>query len=256
MAPTERLIDGSLVSLRTILVTGAAGGIGRAAAGELARRGYGVVVADLSPEGCDAVARDIISRGGTARGMDLDVTDPDSVDAAVAATAGFGAFVGVVNCAGVVHLGGIADVSPEAWTRVISINLTGTFTVCRAAVPHLATPGATIVNVASTSGRTASTLTSPAYVASKAGVIGLTMTLAKELAPRGIRVNAVAPGIIDTAMIDSFGAERQGDLIKGVPLGRKGTADEVASTIAYLATADSSYVTGQTIAVNGGTFIS
>ncbi|MCS5721577.1 SDR family oxidoreductase [Herbiconiux sp. CPCC 203407] len=244
------------MSPKTILVTGAAGAIGRASVGELARRGFGIVVADLNLEACRAVARHITSGGGIARAVELDVTDADSIDAAVAATVELGEFNGVVNCAGVVHLGGIADVSHEIWTRVTSINLTGTFAVCRAAVPHLAAPGGTIVNVASTSGRTASTLTSPAYVASKAGVIGLTMTLAKELAPRGIRVNAVAPGIIDTAMVDSLGADRQDDLIEGIPFGRKGTAKEVASTIAFLATGDSSYVTGQTIAVNGGTFIS
>jgi NAD(P)-dependent dehydrogenase (short-subunit alcohol dehydrogenase family) len=246
------------VTRGSILITGAAGGIGRASARELARRGYGIIVADLDHEACDAVADEIAGEGGTSIGVALDVTDLGSVDAAVTVAAGFGKepFLSVVNCAGVAHLGEIGDVSPEDWARVIAINLTGTFSVCRAAVPHLASPGGTIVNLASTSGRTASALTSPAYVASKAGVIGLTMTLAKQLAPNGIRVNAVAPGIIDTAMIDSFGADHQSHLIESIPMGRKGTAVEIASTVAYLATDDSSYVTGQTIAVNGGTFIS
>lgn len=246
------------VTRGTILITGAAGGIGRASALELARRGYGIVVADLAREACEAVAVEIMNDGGSAIPIAVDVTDLSSIDAAVTTAAGFGSasFVGVVNCAGIAHLGGIGDVSPEDWARVIAINLTGTFSVCRAAVPHLASPGGSIVNLASTSGRTASTLTSPAYVASKAGVIGLTMTLAKQLASQGIRVNAVAPGVIDTAMIDSFGADRQPHLLETIPMGRKGTAAEVASTVAYLATEESSYVTGQTIAVNGGTFIS
>lgn len=242
--------------MRSILVTGATGGIGRATAIELARRGYGVVIADLERDACLSLASEITSTGGRALAVALDVTDLDSVDEAMATAVELGVLTGLVNCAGIVHLGGIGDVDPAVWERVIGINLTGTFNLCRAAIPLLCSTDGAIVNVASTSGRTASILTSPAYVASKAGVIGLTMTLAKQLAPRGIRVNAVAPGIIDTAMVDSFGADRQEALVEGIPMGRKGTSGEVAATIAFLVSPDSSYVTGQTIAINGGTFIS
>jgi NAD(P)-dependent dehydrogenase (short-subunit alcohol dehydrogenase family) len=244
------------MTTKSFLVTGGAGAIGTAAARELAKRGFGVVIADLDAAACDFIAADIRSSGGTAIGVALDVTDLASVDAAVAAAVDFGEFAGLVNCAGIIHVGGIGDVTPDVWSRVIAVNLTGTFNLCRAAVDKLSRTDGTIVNVASTSGRTASIHTSPAYVASKAGVIGLTMTLAKQLAPLGIRVNAVAPGIIDTAMIDSYGAGLQEGLVDGIPLGRKGTSQEVATTIAYLATSESSYVTGQTIAINGGTFIS
>jgi 3-oxoacyl-[acyl-carrier protein] reductase len=244
------------VTGQSVLITGAAGGIGRATALELARRGYAIAVADLDQDSCDAFAAELRAEGATAIGVALDVTSTESAEAAVAAAAGLGEFVALVNCAGIVHLGEILDVSPEDWERIIGVNLTGTFNLCRAAVPELSKRGACIVNLTSTAGRTSSTYSSPAYVASKAGVVGLTMSLARQLAPANIRVNAVAPGIIDTAMIDLYGEERKARLVAGIPLGRMGTTAEVATTVAYLATPESSYVTGQTIAINGGTFIS
>lgn len=241
----------------SILITGGAGGIGAASARELARRGYAVVIADLDAAACNAIADEIEAAGGTATGVRLDVTDAAGADRALAVANGIAPLTAVVNSAGIVHQGTLDDVGPAEWERVIAINLTGTFTVCKAAAAVLAANGGgAIVNLASTAGRTASTYSSPAYVASKAGVIGLTMSLAKQLAPSAVRVNAVAPGIIDTPMIQGYGPERVATLIAGIPAGRIGTADEVATTVAYLATDESAYVTGQTVAVNGGTFIS
>jgi 3-oxoacyl-[acyl-carrier protein] reductase len=203
------------------------------------------------------VAAEVEAAGGIAAAARLDVTDAESAEAALDVAAGLAPLGGLVNSAGIVHQGTLDEVAPEDWDRVIAINLTGTFTLCKAAVPRLvANGGGAIVNLASTAGRTASTFSSPAYVASKAGVVGLTMSLAKQLAPSGVRVNAVAPGIIDTAMIRGYGEERMATLLAGIPAGRMGTAEEVATTVAYLATDESSYVTGQTIAINGGTFIS
>lgn len=244
------------MTTQSILITGAAGGIGRASAADLARRGYAIVVADLDQGACDAVAAELRAEGAAAVGAALDVTDLRSAEAAVAEAVRLGEFVALVNCAGIVHLGEIEDVSSADWERVLGVNLTGTFNLCKAAVPFLSGSGASIVNLTSTAGRTSSTYSSPAYVASKAGVIGLTMSLAKQLASSNIRVNAVAPGIIDTAMMDLYGDERKARLVTGIPLGRMGTTAEVATTVAYLATPESSYVTGQTIAINGGTFIS
>jgi 3-oxoacyl-[acyl-carrier protein] reductase len=241
----------------SILITGGAGGIGAASARELARRGYAVVIADLDADLCTAIAKELTSAGGLATGIGLDVTDPAAADVALEAAAALAPLSAVVNSAGIVHQGTLDDVTPAEWERVLAINLTGTFTMCKAAAPRLAANGGgALVNLASTAGRTASTFSSPAYVASKAGVIGLTMSLARQLAESGVRVNAVAPGIIDTAMIQGYGPERIATLVAGIPVGRMGTAEEVATTIAYLATDESSYVTGQTIAINGGTFIS
>ncbi|NMR30531.1 SDR family oxidoreductase [Arthrobacter sp. SF27] len=238
------------------MLTGAAGGIGRATAHFLAQRGHAVVIADLDVAACRSVASEIRAAGGQSIAVGLDVSDPASVDAAVATAQDLGELKGLVNSAGIVHLGGIRDVSRTDWDRVIGVNLTGTYNLCKAVEPVFTQHGGSIVNVASTAGRTASTFSSPAYVASKAGVIGLTMSLAHQLAPQGVRVNAVAPGIIDTPMIQGYGPERHEKLLAGIPLGRMGSAEEVAHTIGFLISDESSYVTGQTIAINGGTFIS
>jgi 3-oxoacyl-[acyl-carrier protein] reductase len=239
-----------------VLITGATGGIGKATAFELGRRGFSIIVADLDQESCERVAFELVSEGHAARGTAVDITNMESAQCAAEFAAETGEFSALINCAGIVHIGKIGEVSIDDWDKVIAVNLTGTFNMCKVSVPLMSRSGATIVNLASTAGRTSSTFSSPAYVASKAGVIGLTMSLAKQLAPLNIRVNAVAPGIIDTPMIDGYGEERQKALLSGIPMGRKGTSDEVANTIAYLATSESSYVTGQTIAINGGTFMS
>ncbi|MEO3824731.1 SDR family NAD(P)-dependent oxidoreductase [Actinomadura sp. B10D3] len=238
------------------VVTGGAGGIGLRACRELARRGFGVLVADVHADGVEAAVAELRSDGFTAEGRTLDVTSRESVDALMEAVAAQGPLTALVTCAGIVHTGSIDDCTDDAWARVIEVNLTGTMRVCRAALPHFSPGGGTITTVASISGRTASTFSSPAYVASKAGVIGLTMSLAGQLAARGIRVNSVAPGIIETPMTDTFGDERLGLLRGKIPLGRLGSADEVARAIAFLAGPESSFVTGHTMDVNGGQFIS
>ncbi|WP_308798212.1 SDR family NAD(P)-dependent oxidoreductase [Agromyces silvae] len=229
------------------VVTGAAGGIGAEVVRRLVRRFGTVVAADLRGAATEWDSAAVV-------GVDCDVSSTDSVEGVVALAGTRGELRAVVTCAGVVSVGTLPETTDDQWDGVLDINLGGTMRVCRAAIPRLA-PGSAIVTVASISGRTASTFASPAYVASKAGVIGLTKSLAAQLGEAGIRVNAVAPGIIDTPMIASYGDDRKALLRSRIPAGRLGAAEDVARTIEFLATPDSDFVTGAVIDVNGGQFI-
>ncbi|HEU5314498.1 MAG TPA: SDR family NAD(P)-dependent oxidoreductase, partial [Chloroflexota bacterium] len=162
----------------------------------------------------------------------------------------------LVNCAGIYRIGEIDAVDAAAWDQMLDINLRGTFLACRAVLPGMRERGrGCIVNLSSISGRTRSTLASPAYVASKAGVIGLTMTLAAQNARHGIRVNAVAPGPVDTEMIRGLPADLQPTVVAAIPMGRLGTAAEIARCIAFLASEGAAFITGETLNVNGGAFM-
>ena len=164
--------------------------------------------------------------------------------------------VGLVNAAGILQLGTIADVSESDWDRVVDINLKGTYAMCRAVIPVFeARGGGSIVNLASISGRTKSLFSAPNYVASKAGVIGLTMALAAQHAAKGVRVNCVAPGVFRTPMTAVYSDEQWASILATIPLGRVGEASEVADVIASLLSEEWGYVTGQTINVNGGQFM-
>jgi 3-oxoacyl-[acyl-carrier protein] reductase len=232
------------------VVVGGASGIGLATAERLAGSGTPLLLADLDAERLTAAA----DRLG-ADSLTVDVCRPDSVRALGERLAGL-TVKGLVNTAGVVELGTIADVDEGRWQRVIDVNLSGTYRCCRALVPLLAASGGgAIVNLASVSGRTRSIYSSPGYVASKAGVIGLTMVLAAQEAGRGVRVNCVAPGIVDTPMLSAYSDEQRGRMRDAVPLGRFASAGEVAASIVYLLSEDASYVTGQTLNVNGGQFM-
>jgi 3-oxoacyl-[acyl-carrier protein] reductase len=242
---------------KTAFITGAAGGIGRELGRLFAEEGMRVAAGDLD-ETRTAETVEIAERaGGEALAVRLDVTDEASVGAAVAqATERFGAPDVVVNAAGIYRIGQLADVPPDAWDQLMDINLRGTYLVCRAVLPAmLERGGGSIVNLASISGRTKSTLATPSYVASKAGVIGLTMALASQSAARGVRVNAVAPGPTDTDMIRGLPSELQPGLISTIPLGRLGTPREVACAIAFLASDVAAFITGETLNINGGAFM-
>lgn len=228
------------------LITGAAGGIGSATAQLLMEEGARVAVADLrAPEG-DYAAR-----------VALDVTSEVSVSQAMREVEQrLGGIDVLVNCAGIYRIGQLADVDPAAWDELVAINLRGTYLTCRAMLPAMLERGAgSIVNLSSISGRTKSTLAAPSYVASKAGVIGLTMALASQSAPRGVRVNAVAPGPVDTEMIRGLPDELKPGLLATIPLGRLATARGIAQAIAFLASDAASHITGETLNVNGGAFM-
>lgn len=239
-APAARLVG------RRILITGAGSGIGRRTASLFAREGARLALLDLNGA---AVAQAAAESGGAAH--TADVADEASVNAAVAeAAAALGGIDGVVNAAGITLTGSLAETEMRIWRRVMSVNLDGTFLVCRACLPWLQqAPFATIVNIASGQ----ALLPGPslaAYAASKGGVLTLTRALAVELAPR-IRVNAICPGIVDTPMVAGSVRDAAPDLSR-YALRRMGTALEIAQTLLFLTSRESAFVTGAALAVDGG----
>jgi 3-oxoacyl-[acyl-carrier protein] reductase len=250
------------LSGKVAMITGAGGGIGRETALLLAGEGARIVAADVDLARAQATAEAVGAAapqgaGSAALALALDVAGEESVARVVAESeARFGRIDVLVNCAGIYRIGEIAEVDPAAWDQLLDINLRGTYLMARAVLPGMLARGAgSIVNLASISGRTKSTLAAPSYVASKAGVIGLTMALAAQSAARGVRVNAVAPGPADTDMIRGLPADLQPRLIATVPMGRLATAREVAQAIAFLASDAASFITGETLNVNGGAFM-
>jgi 2-hydroxycyclohexanecarboxyl-CoA dehydrogenase len=239
---------------KVALVTGGAGGIGAATASRLAAEGARVAVCDLDGAAARELAADL---GGAA--LELDVRSPESIVAAVAATEEqLGPIDVLVNNAGVAGELFFTQTPTEVWDQMLAVNLRGVLAVTHAVLPGMHERGAgAIVNVASEAGRVGSQL-AVVYSTTKAGVIGFTKALARESARFGVRVNAVAPGPIDTQMVrraDALGeiGERmvQG-MIDSTAMKRLGEPDEVAAAIAYLASDEASYVTGETIGVSGG----
>lgn len=249
---------------RTALVSGAASGIGRAIALRLGREGCRVMALDRDRPGLGRLASDMTeeSLAGTAV---TDISDEASVAQSVTTALDvLGELDFVVNCAGVDHLDFVAECSLDDWRRVLSINLDGTFMMCRAVVPHMVQrQRGKIVNVASWLAKSGMAGHAP-YVASKFAIIGLTQSLAKEVAPAGVRVNAVCPGAIDhTGMREEADrqAVRHGLLpaaqrLGAIPLGRLGEPDDVAGVVAFLLSDDADYMTGQAINVTGGLWMS
>ena len=223
----------------TVFVTGAAAGIGKATATKLANDGWRVVGVDLE----------------AGDGVELcDVTSTESVEDAIRRCAdSAGSLDAVVNAAGAGRPAPFLEATDEVWLRTLDVNLLGTVRVCRAAIPHLASssaPNRGIVNFTSQAAKTGGLLIGAPYSAAKAAVLCLTKTLAAEFASQGIRCNAVAPGIVDTAFLDGVPGIR--DRGSSIPLGRIGRPEEVASVVAFLLSDAASYLTGEIVDVNGG----
>jgi len=236
------------------LVTGASRGIGAAIALRLAAEGASVAVNYAgSRDAALQVAAAIEDAGGRAVTLQADVSDPAAATALVeAALSELGALDIVVNNAGITRDGLLVRMSDEDWAAVIATNLTGVFSVTRAVgkVMMKARSGS-IINISSVVG-IAGNAGQANYSAAKAGVIGLTKSVARELAPRGVRCNAVAPGFIETDMTAALTAAQRGAILGEIALGRLGSVEDVASAVAFLASDDASYVTGQVLAVDGG----
>jgi NAD(P)-dependent dehydrogenase (short-subunit alcohol dehydrogenase family) len=237
------------------IVSGGAGGIGRATAHRLAAEGARVTVADLDRAGGETAAAQI---GASARFSELDVTDPDRWASCVSeAESTHGPLTILVNAAGVLHVGTVAETTIEEWRRIMAINLDGVFYGCRAGVRAMRANGrGAIVNVASISGIRVDPRT-PAYDASKAGVSALTKEVAVHCARSGygVRCNSVHPGSVRTTMMDRL-AELDSELhrqwVEAAPMGRLAEPGEVAAMIAYLASEEAGFVTGAEFVVDGG----
>ena len=253
---TPRL-SGTDESKRTVFVVGGASGIGLASARLLGAEGWKVVLGDINDQSLQAAATGLSAEGIEVAVVTVDVSDNSSVEHAFADVTATHELDCLINTAGVLQLGTILEVDEAAWQRVIDINLTGVYRTCRAAVAHFVTNGGgSIINLASQSGRTSSFYSAPNYVASKAGIIGLTMVIAAQHAAQGIRANAVAPGLVETPMIASaYSDEQRASMIAKTPLGRFASAEEVGEVVAFLASDRSRYMTGQTLNVNGGSFM-
>jgi 3-oxoacyl-[acyl-carrier protein] reductase len=244
------------LSPRVALVTGASRGIGRAVAVAVARDGLKVYLNYATNEEAAREALGAVeAAGGTGALLPFDVADGAAVDAAIARIVEeSGRLDVVVNNAGVAIDALLPRLREEDWERLLAVNLTGALHVCRAASRHLlkAKEGGRIVNITSVVGE-AGNPGQAGYAATKAGLIGLTRSLARELAPRGVTVNAVAPGYIET---DMTAAHLAGDgrkaLLARIPLGRIGRPEDVADAVRFLVSPDAGYVTGQVVRVNGG----
>jgi NAD(P)-dependent dehydrogenase (short-subunit alcohol dehydrogenase family) len=238
---------------KVLIVTGASRGIGAAAARLFARRGATVVAAARDEQALATAAGEIGRAGGQAIALATDVTDPDAVERLIATTLErFGRLDGAFNNAGQGHLPTpLAELDPTEFTRVLEVNLVGVFICLRAELPRLAAGGA-IVNMSSSAGLSGAPGMS-AYSAAKHGVIGLTRTAALDYGPKGIRVNALAPGpILTEDGIGAAPAEIQQRVAQALPLRRLGTPDEVAELAAWLLSDAATFVNGATISIDGG----
>jgi 3-oxoacyl-[acyl-carrier protein] reductase len=245
-----------LLEGQVALVTGAgrAGkGIGRAIALRLAAEGAKIAIADLVPEAADAVAKEVADMGGEALAVYGSVSSPEDVEKMVqAAVDRFGKIDILINNAGITRDNLLVRMSEQEWDVVLDTNLKGVFN-CTKAVAKLMMRErkGKIVNMASVMGIVGNAGQAN-YSASKGGVIALTKTTAKELGSRGINVNAVAPGFIQTVMTEEMPEDAKANIANGIPLKRLGTPEDVAEVVAFLCTQASSYITGQVIAVDGG----
>ncbi|HEY0794297.1 MAG TPA: 3-oxoacyl-[acyl-carrier-protein] reductase [Acidisarcina sp.] len=246
---------GTLVG-KTALVTGASQGIGRACAIQLARAGAAVALAARNEQKLNEVAAEIVGLGGTAHVFVLDAESEDSIkSAAKAAVAHFGRIDILVNNAGITRDTLLLRMRRADWDSVLSTNLTGAFLLTQALLsPMLKARWGRIINVSSVVGQTGQAGQAN-YAASKAGLIGFTKSLARELASRNITANAVAPGYIETPMTAVLDDKQRESVLAQIPLGRVGTDLEIAHAVAFLASEEASYITGHVLDVNGGMYM-
>ena len=241
---------------RIALVTGASQGIGRACALELARAGATVALAARSADKLAALAEEITASGGQAAAFTLDVASEESLKSgAKAVLERYGKVEILVNNAGITRDGLMMRMKRADWDDVLSTNLTGAFLLTQALLPAmLKNRWGRIINITSVVGRTGQA-GQVNYASSKAGLIGLTRSLAREVASRGITANAVAPGYIETPMTAVLDDKQRQAMMATIPLGRSGTAEDIAQSVAFLASDAAAYITGHVLDVNGGMFM-
>ena len=238
---------------KVCLITGAGQGIGEATALKFAREGAVVVACDLKPEQVEAVAQACRAAGAQAEGHVMDVTDRAQVDAVVARVlAAHGRIDVLVNNAGITQDARLQKMTLEQFDRVIDVNLRGVFHCSQAVSNQMVSQGSGVILNASSVVGLYGNFGQTNYAATKFGVIGFTKTWARELSPKGVRVNAVAPGFIKTPMIATVPDKVLDDLAQKVPLKRLGQAEEIANAYAFLASDEASYITGAVLEVDGG----
>lgn len=242
---------------KVCMITGAARGLGEAIARRFHADGWRLALCDLNGEAVEKVARGFDASLRRAIGLKVDVTSEGEVQAAVdAAVAKLGSIDVLVNCAGIIKHLPIEKMSLEDFESVVRVNLTGTFLVCRAVVPVMKKQGkGKIVNMASLAGRTGRPGVGVNYAASKAGVIALTQTLAREAGPAGIWVNCLAPGPILTELTRQVGPEVFATWNAGRAVNKDGLPEDVAAAVMFLASDESDWITGVTLDINGGILI-
>jgi len=241
---------------KVALITGSAQGIGRAVAILLAKRGADIVVSDMNTEKAGEVAKEIEDLGRKCIVTKTDVADSKDVERMVKRTIEeFGRIDILINNAGIVKDSLLLRMKEESWDKVLNVNLKGTFNCTKAAVRYMAKQrSGKIVNISSVAG-VMGNVGQANYSASKAGVIGFTKTIAREFASRGINVNAIAPGFIDTAMTQALPDNIKEDLKGQIPAERLGTPEDIAETAFFLVSDAAGYITGQVINVNGGLYM-
>lgn len=236
------------------LVTGSSRGIGRAVAAELAKEGYAVCVNYLRHrKAAEALVSQLRAQGREALAIQADVADSRAVEEMVRqAESDLGPVTLLVNNAGISWQGLFQDTDDETWDRILAVNLTGARNAARAVLPRMISEKTgCIVNISSMWGLRGASC-EVAYACSKAAIIGLTRSLALELAPSGIRVNCVAPGCIETNMVRVLGRETRDMLVAETPLGRLGTPEDIAHAVSFLASEKASFLTGQVLTADGG----
>ena len=241
---------------KTALITGGAQGIGKSIALAMAKQGAGIGIADVNLELAQQTAEEVMSLGVKSLALKLDVSNQENVTEAFNAfKTEFGSLDILINNAGITRDTVLLRMKEADWDAVININLKGSFLCSKEAVKIMAKQrSGKIVSISSV----VAFMGNPGqvnYSSSKAGLIGLTKTIAREYASRGIRANAVAPGFIQTAMTEALSDEVKSEMHKAIPLGEFGTSEDVANAVIFLSSADSDYITGQVIHVNGGMYM-
>ena len=243
--------------MSTVLITGASRGIGAACARAFAKAGYDVAVNyNRSEAQANALAAELLTYGVKALAVQADVSDSASVNAMFQTVkSALGTVDILVNNAGIAHVGLLTDMTDSEWDNLIQTDLSGTFYCCRAALPDMIrSHSGVIVNIASMWGEVGASCEA-AYSAAKAGVIGLTKALAKEVGPSGVRVNAVSPGVVMTDMMSGFSDADVAALKDETPLMTLGTPEDIAEAVIFLASDKARFITGQVLSVNGGMII-